>query len=139
MILVDTSGVLASLDSGERHHRSALRELRIPRVRLLSPMVLTELDYLLGVRAGAAAQRALLADVAAGTYRLEPFDAADVRESVAILDRYRDLDLGLADASLVVLARRHDVTEILTLDERHFRVVRGPGDRPFRLLPADAA
>lgn len=139
MIIVDTSGVLASLDAGERHHSSALRELRVPRVRLLSPMILTELDYLLGVRAGAVAQRALLADVAAGTYRLEAFDAADVRESMTILARYGDLDLGLADASLIVLARRYGVTDILTLDERHFRAVRGPGDRPFRLLPADAA
>jgi hypothetical protein len=28
--------------------------------------------------------------------------------------------------------------EVLTLDERHFRVLRGPRDLPFRLLPADA-
>jgi hypothetical protein len=27
---------------------------------------------------------------------------------------------------------------VLTLDERHFRVLRGPGGHPFRVLPADA-
>jgi len=51
---------------------------------------------------------------------------------------YRDLAVGLADASVVVLSRRHGVRDVLTLDERHFRVLRGADDRPFRLLPADA-
>ncbi len=43
-----------------------------------------------------------------------------------------------ADASIVVLAGRHQTLDILTLDERHFRAISGPRDRPFRLLPADA-
>ena len=46
--------------------------------------------------------------------------------------------IGLADASIVVLAERLDVHDLLTLDERHFRAVLGPRDKPFRLLPADA-
>jgi predicted nucleic acid-binding protein len=54
------------------------------------------------------------------------------------MERYADLDLGLADASNVVLANRHDTLDVLTLDERHFRVLRGTGGRPFRLLPADS-
>ena len=51
--------------------------------------------------------------------------------------RYEDLAISLADASIVVLARRHGANDVLTLDERHFRVLRGAGDRPFKLLPAD--
>ena len=43
----------------------------------------------------------------------------------------------LADASIVVLSHRYGVAELLTLDEGHFRVVRGPEDVPFRLLPLD--
>lgn len=52
--------------------------------------------------------------------------------------RHDDLGIGLADASLVVLANRYGVRDLLSLDERHFRTIRGPGGRPFRLLPADA-
>jgi predicted nucleic acid-binding protein len=48
------------------------------------------------------------------------------------------LRIGLADASNVVLANRHDTLDVLTLDERPFRALRGPGGRPFRILPADA-
>ena len=77
-------------------------------------------------------------DVAEGAYRLETFTIEDFREALDILEQYRDLNLGLADASVVVLARRYGIHDVLTLDERHFRAVLGPGGRPFRILPADA-
>jgi predicted nucleic acid-binding protein len=72
-------------------------------------------------------------------YRLEAFDGPDIEAAERIIGRYRALQIGLADASLVVLASRHGTRDVLTLDERHFRALRGPGGRPFRLLPADAA
>jgi hypothetical protein len=107
--------------------------------RLISPFVLAELDHLLATRVCPQTARTLLAEVARGAYQLEPFTGDDVTVALAVLERYPDLELGLADASLVVLADRHQVTDILTLDERHFRALRGPRGRPFRLLPADAA
>ncbi|CAA9481589.1 MAG: hypothetical protein AVDCRST_MAG12-1537 [uncultured Rubrobacteraceae bacterium] len=55
-----------------------------------------------------------------------------------MIRRHADLGIGLADASNVVLANRHGTLDILTLDERHFRVLRGLRGRPFRLLSADA-
>lgn len=53
------------------------------------------------------------------------------------MDRYAALELGLADASVVVLAGRTGCRDLLTLDQRHFRAVVAPDGRPFRLLPAD--
>ena len=101
--------------------------------------MLAELDYLITTRVSPAIARAFLVEVAGGAYRLEPMGSSDIAEAAEVIDRYRDLALGLADASLVVLSRRYDVTDILTLDERHFRAVRGASGRPFRILPADAA
>lgn len=138
MILLDTSGLLAWLDAGQQHHEAvaaAMRPLRGPY--LLSPFVLAELDYLLATRVGAAAQHALLEEVARGAFRLEPFAATDIHRALAVMERFRDQDIGLADASIVVLAERHEVLDVLTLDERHFRVLQGAG-KPFRLLPADS-
>lgn len=137
MIVLDTSGVLAALDGGERHHRAALSAMRRRSPRFLSPMVLAELDYLLGERAGQRAQLALIQDIADGVYRLEPFTFDDLLEAQGILEQHQDLRLGIADASVIVLARRHGIHDVLTLDERHFRPVLGPGGRPFRILPAD--
>ena len=105
---------------------------------MLSPFVLAELDYLLATRVGGDAERALLGEVGRGTYRLEPFSEDDVAEAMGVIERHADLGIGLADASNVVPANRYGAPDILTLDERHFRVLRGPQDRPFRLLPVDA-
>lgn len=136
MILLDTSGLLAALDSSQNQHTTAAAALRQASAPLLlSPFVLAELDYLLATRVGADAQHALLDEVARGAYRLEPFTSEDVASAAAILSRYRDLDIGLADASIVVLAERHGVLDVLTLDHRHFHTLRGPAGRRFRLRP----
>jgi uncharacterized protein len=99
---------------------------------------LAELDYLLAARVGREAELALLQEVARETYRLAPFSIGNVAEARRIMVQYADLRIGLADASNVVLANRHGTLDVLTLDERHFRALRGPGGRPFRILPADA-
>jgi hypothetical protein len=67
---------------------------------------------------------------------LESFAAEDVDAARRVIERHSDLGISLADASIVVLAGRHDVRDVLTLDERHFRVLMAKR-RPFRLLPAD--
>lgn len=139
MIVLDTSGLLAAIDAGQPSHAAAATTLAgSPGPFLLSPFVLAELDYLLATRVGREAQEALLAQVEGGAYRVEPFAAEDVGVARSVIARYRDLDIGLTDASIVVLAHRHGTLDVLTLDERHFRVLRSLDGRPFRILPADA-
>ena len=139
MIVLDTSGVLAAIDAGQRHHQSAAAALRAAEPPyLLSPFVLAELDYLLTTRVSASSAEAFLGEVARGAYQLEPMAGADVDEALQVIRRYADLRLGLADASLVVLANRHDTDDVLTLDERHFRAVARAEGGPFKILPADA-
>ena len=139
MIVLDTSGLLAAIDASQRHHAAAAAALRASEgPLLLSPFVLAELDYLLATRVSTKAAVALLDQVADGAYRLEPMTAGDIARASEIIGRYRDLELGVADASLVVLAERYRTSDILTLDQRHFRALDGPGGRPFRILPADA-
>lgn len=139
MIVVDTSGLLSIVDEHQRHHAAcAAVVMRAPGPFLLSPFVLAELDYLLATRIGIRAQRALLDEVARGAYRLEPFSNADVGAARDLMAHYPDIPLGLADASIVVLAARYGTRDVLTLDERHFRAVQTLGRERFRLLPADA-
>ncbi len=138
MILVDTSAALQlASSSGQRHDDVArvIDELAGPF--LLSPFVLAELDYMLGSRHGQMAQLAFLDEVVDGAYELAEFGRADVESATAVIRRYADLEVGLADASVVVLAEKHGIIDVLTFDVRHFRTMRGPGGRPFRLLPDD--
>jgi uncharacterized protein len=139
VIVLDTSGLLAAIDASQRSHEAARRALEAATPPwILSPFVLAELDYLLATRVGQAAERALLAEVGRGVYRLDSLEPADIAAAERVIGRYAELAIGLADASLVVLANRYGVRGLLTLDERHFRALRGPGGRPFRLLPADS-
>lgn len=139
MIILDTSGLLAALDASQRHHAAAVAALRAADPPwVLSPFVLAELDYLLATRVGESAERALLSEVGRGVYQLESFQPEDIAAAERVIAKYTALEIGLADASIVVLAGRYGVRDLLTLDERHFRAIRGPGSRPFRILPADA-
>ena len=138
MLIVDTSGLLAAIDSDQRQHARSRNVLETyPGPFLLSPFALAELDYLLATKVGQREQLALLEEVGRGAFRLERFTNTDVKAATSVLDRYADLDLGLADVSNVVISERHGTNDILTLDERHFRTVRGASGEPFRLLPAD--
>ena len=125
MTLLDTSGLLAAVVAAAKGPL------------LLSPFVLAELDYLIATRVGPTAQADLLEEVVRGAYRLETFGAADVALVRDVIARYPELRLGLADASIVVLAARHGTRDVLTLDQRHFRTVRTLDRKRFRLLPTD--
>ena len=139
MILLDTSGLLAAIDGSQRMHAACAAVLESARPPfLLSPFVLAELDYLLATRVGPEAEAALLGEVERGAYRLEPFTASDVGVAKQVIERYSDLELGLADASIVVLAARHRTRDVLTLDRRHFRAIRTLERKAFRILPQES-
>jgi predicted nucleic acid-binding protein len=139
VILLDTSGLLAAVDASQRWHSEAAASLAAATPPLyLSPFVLAELDYLLAARVGHAARGSLLDEVERGAYSLEPMSGPDVGQARKVIERHADLGISLADASIVVLAERHEIHEVLTLDQRHFRVL-AVGGRPFRVLPADSS
>ncbi len=139
MILVDTSAALQLASSTAHRHTDVVKVIdELAGPFLLSPFVLAELDYMLGARHGQFAQMAMLAEVVDGAYELAQFDRGDVHSATKVIRQYEDLRIGLADASIVVLAKKHQTVDVLTFDARHFRAMGGPGGRPFRLLPDDS-
>ncbi|HEU4888857.1 MAG TPA: PIN domain-containing protein [Thermoanaerobaculia bacterium] len=137
MILLDTSGLLAALFEDQNHHEACAQALlRATPPRILSPFVLAEADYLIQKFGGIDAELMFLDEVGRGVFEMTTFDESDVRQAREIVAKYHDLSIGLADASIVVLAGRYDCRDVLTLDFRHFRALRPPGRRSFRILPA---
>lgn len=138
MIIADTSGLLALFNSQEPAHEAVVRVVErhadVPLV--VSPYVLAELDYLVQTRHGVAAELAVLEEVAAGGYELAAVSTEDLAICRGIIARYDDQRIGLADASLVMLAHRYATREILTLDHRHFSVLRTLDRQRFRIVPA---
>jgi uncharacterized protein len=139
LILLDTSGIFSAIDAGQPAHARASDALRRESGPLvLSPFVLAELDYFILTRMTVAHELRFLDEVAAGAFTLARLEADDVTEVRNVIARYSDLDIGVTDASIVVLADRYGTDRVLTLDERHFRALRTLDGRPFTLLPADA-
>jgi predicted nucleic acid-binding protein len=139
VLLLDASGFVAALLPNQPAHRAAASALSAEEGPLvLSPFVLGEVDCLVQKYAGVATEVALLEQVEQRAYELVAFGADDVAAARRVIARYADLRIGLADASIVVLAGRYRTDRVLTLDERHFRALRTPSGAPFTLLPADA-
>lgn len=138
MIIVDTSAILAFMNSADTHHAAVREWLAMEEDDLATtPLIVAEADHLVAARGGRAALGALRADLAAGAYLVEWWPGAMVA-TVRVAERYADSGLGLADASLVVLAERLQTIRIATLDERHFRAMRPLAcGAAFRLLPQD--
>jgi uncharacterized protein len=139
VIVCDTSGLLALYDTSSPHHAAARRVIdRDSGPYLISPLVLAELDYFLLTRLGPTVELTVLREITGGAYEIASFGGGDAEEAVSVVERYSDLRIGLTDASIAVIAASHHALDILTLDERHFRVVRPLWGKSFKLLPADA-
>jgi uncharacterized protein len=138
-LLIDAGALVGLAEAGEPNRERILDVMRAEPGALVIPAPVTaEVDYLLGRHFGRPARRAFLRDLAAGRFTVACLEEED-HARVADLDaRYEDLDLGLADCALVVLAHRYQTTRILTFDERHFRAVTPLGGGAFTILPSDA-
>ena len=136
MIVVDTGPLYAAADEGDEHHarcRQLLRE--IPDDLIVPLSVVVETASLVGSRLGASAEARFLDAMSAVDMTIEHVGAADLRQMAELVDRYDDLPLGAVDASVVTVAERVGATTVLTLDRRHFSVVRPAHTAAFTLLP----
>jgi uncharacterized protein len=135
-VIVDTSALLALFDASEPQH-GEIRDLILPSEEMLvvSPYVLAELDYLVSKRHGVAPELMVLRELAGGAWELAGMAASDVQQATAVIERYVDQEIGIADASMVVLAHRYGTRTVATLDHRHFDVLRPLSGGRFRVVP----
>ncbi|MGW2400683.1 PIN domain-containing protein [Kitasatospora sp. NPDC001664] len=137
--IADTSGLLAFFNPRDPHHDRCREALRGLGHLVVPPFVLAELDYLLTARAGNQAALTALGYISQGVLRSRfevPEVGAHLPAARAVMQTYPDI--GLTDAMNVVLAREFRTAALLTLDVKHFRMVRPLTAHPaFRLLPID--
>lgn len=139
MIVLDASVVVAYFNASERMHETVARWLEaVDEGLVTTPLVLAEIDYVLGRRAGADALDAFWADLDDGVYAVQWWPRA-LPETIAAAREAR-VPVGLADASLVALAAHVGTHRIATLDHRHFTALRPlGGGEGFALLPPPEA
>ena len=135
-MIVDTGALLAFFDTDEPDHAAVSAVLGgATEPLVVSPYVIAELDYLVASRLGAWAELAVLRELTGGAWDLPAIDVEDLGKARAVIERYADQDIGVADASNVILAERYQTRTIVTLDHRHFDVLRPLNGGRFRILP----
>lgn len=139
MIVCDTGPlVAAALVNDDDHHACVelFTGLHLARRPLLVPTtVVAEVGYLLSREGGPKVESLFLDSLAAGDFVLINLTVADFARMADLVRRYGDLPLGTTDASVIAVAERLGITEIATLDRRHFTVVRPHHVSTFTLLP----
>ena len=137
-LLIDAGALYAQADVDEPGHQAVRAILEAEREALVTTeLAVAEADYLILDRLGLDAELAFLEDLAEGTYIVDCLDRKELRTALEVVGRHRSLRLGLADASLVVLAERYATRRVLTFDERAFRAVSPLQGGAFTILPAD--
>src|SRR5436309_746196 len=135
-LVCDTGALLAAMDRGDPAHQACVAVFSEAREDLLVPtLVLAELGYFCDKLRLHGAWLAFLEDVDAGAWRLEHPTAADLRRVRELQDQYRDLRLGVVDASVVALCERLGEPKVATLDHRDFTAVRPSHVEALQLLP----
>jgi predicted nucleic acid-binding protein len=137
-LLLDAGALYAQADRADPHHAAVAEILRLEHEPLVtSALPVAETDDLILTRLGIEVEFAFIEDLAEGTFSVECLTRSELRVALGVLRRYRDVAIGLADASLVVLAQRFRTHRLLTFDERAFRAVTPLQGGAFMLLPAD--
>ena len=136
MILVDAGPLIAIIDRGEPDHRICMEVLSF----LTGPMLttwptLTEAMHLLGRAGGWPAQEALWKLLHRDDLQLIHLDELLLRRTRALMKKYLDVPMDLADATLVAAAEKLKLKRILTLDS-DFRIYRLAGKRSFEIIPS---
>lgn len=138
-LIVDAGALYAQADADEPRHEAVAAILRAEQGPLVtSELAVAEADYLILTRLGVDVELAFIEDLATTTYVVECLSRDELEAARGIVAQYRDLRLGLADASIVLLAHRYRSHRLLTFDERAFRTVAPLGGGTFTILPADS-
>ena len=134
--VADTGFVVALLNRTDAWHGAASAlYAELDTTVLLPQTVLAEVAYLVGRAAGTTAAAAFLTGIPRSRFRLVALDEQDVQRTAEILNQYSDSRIDFVDASVMAIAERLQLTTVLTLDQRDFRLFRPQHCTHFVLLP----
>lgn len=134
-VLADTGPLAALFDPNDPHYPRALAFFQSHEGALLTTLaVVTEVTHLLAIRR----QVAFLAWLRGGGASIEPIGVDDIAAIEGLTSKYRDHPMDFADATLVLVAERTGIGDIVTLDGG-FEAFRFRGRRRFNnLMPLRA-
>lgn len=135
-IVVDTGPLYALADRDDLHHTQVAAYLEKSTDLLVVPVtVLPEACYLIRKFLGHKVELEFIRSVAGGELHVENLARPDLPRIAQLVAQYGPSGVAFVDASLVAVAERLAVVKLLTLDARHFRMVRPRHCDAFELVP----
>lgn len=136
MTLTDTGPLYALADASQtiNHQRCEAVLANLPKPLITTWPCLTEAMYLLFMAGGWTLQKLLWSYVESGTLQFYDLTETDVVRMTALMEKYEDTPMDLADASLVAAAEALGLKRIFTLDS-DFYVYQMNRQDPFEVVP----
>ncbi|MFJ6141569.1 type II toxin-antitoxin system VapC family toxin [Kitasatospora sp. NPDC092286] len=141
LAVADTGVLLAAFNARDVLHKAGVEALNVPRILLISPLVLAELDHLLHTRAGERAAVDAVTRIGAlagqGRVQIATVDRPLLAEAEELMRRHLGVRLGLADCVNAALAWRLTRPALLTFDKHYSTVLapRRPGEKRLEVHP----
>jgi predicted nucleic acid-binding protein len=134
VILVDAGPLVALVDADDHHHKACVHALSVMDEPLATVWpALTEAMYLL--RDVARGQDAVWEMIERGAVQVLPLGPTDVSRMRALMKKYADRPMDVADAALVTVAEREGLRTVFTVDRGDFSIYRLHGRTRFTVLP----
>jgi predicted nucleic acid-binding protein len=136
MIIVDTGFGLALANKNDSCHPLAKKQFQkfINQQFITTWCVVTETCYLLQKRVGIDAPKTFIHKISTGKLQIFDLKIKHCQRIEVLMEKYKDLPMDLADASLVILAEELGSGQILSVDYRDFNTYRWNDTEPFQNL-----
>jgi len=133
-MILDTGPFVALLDRSERGHGACATFFEEVKGRFITTEpVLTEVIYLLGP--SFTMQKPALEFILRGGAEVVSQTPQSLRRALQLMEKYRDVPMDFADATLVALAEERKIKEAFTLDRRGFTTYRIHSRKSFTIFP----
>jgi predicted nucleic acid-binding protein len=139
VIIADTGFWLALANARDANHARARAALTRHRGPFINHLASHDRDVPpLGQSAQRKSALAFIRSGALGAFEIFALESSHPSRIEALMTKYRDLPMDLADASLVILAEELGTGRILSTDKRDFGAYRWKNRKPFRNLLAES-
>ena len=133
-LLLDTGAFVALADRSERRHADCVAVLEGWSGRIVTTeAILTETLHLVGPRW--QSQKVCLEFLLRGAFLKVPPSQASLKRVSVLMEKYRDVPMDYADATLVALGEELGTDLVFTLDRRGFSTYRLNQRKSFKLVP----
>jgi predicted nucleic acid-binding protein len=133
--IIDTSAIVGLVDKSCQQHGRISDIVNKTDLKLIVPSpVIPEACYMLSKKFGFVIEIRFLEEIISVNLQIEILKFSDILRIVEILKKYKSLNIGFVDGSIVAIAERLKINQILTLDNKHFGAMIPVGFDYFDIL-----